>query len=67
MRPLSVEQIARLMQERGDPRSMDTIRVHIIRAIESGSLPGAFKVNPDKVTSPWLVPHESAWGWLDAG
>ena len=66
-RPLSVDQITALLQEQGDDRSQDAIRVHVIRAIESGSLPGAFKVNPGKQTSPWLVPAASVEAWLDAG
>ena len=64
-RPLSVDQIAKLLKSHGDNRSLDAIRVHVIRAIESGSLGGAYKVNPDKVTSPWLVPAESVQRWLD--
>ena len=64
-RPLSVDQIVALLQEQGDDRSQDAIRVHVIRAIESGSLAGAYKVNPDKVTSPWLVPAESVEAWID--
>ena len=66
-RPLSVDQIAKLLKAHGDERSLDAIRVHVIRAIESGSLGGAYKVNPDKVTSPWLVPAESVEKWTNAG
>ena len=66
-RPLSVDQIARRLQASGHERSLDAIRVHVIRAIESGALPGAFKVNPDRVTSPWLVPAESVEAWTNAG
>ena len=66
-RPLSVDQIAKLLKGQGDNRSLDAIRVHVIRAIEGGSLPGAFKVNPGKQTSPWLVPAESVEAWIDAG
>ena len=66
-RPLSVDQIVALLQKQGDDRSVDAIRIHVIRAIEGGSLAGAYKVNPDKITSPWLVPAESVEGWVDAG
>ena len=66
-RPLSVDQIAKLLKGHGDERSLDAIRVHVIRAIESGSLAGAYKVNPDKQTSPWLVPVESVQRWTNAG
>ena len=63
-RPLSVDQITALLQEQGDDRSQDAIRVHVIRAIENKSLVGAYKVNPKKKTSPWLVPAESVEAWL---
>ena len=65
-RPLSVDQIAKLLKGHGDERTLDAIRVHVIRAIESGSLAGAYKVNPDKQTSPWLVPAESVQRWTNA-
>ena len=65
-RPLSVDQIAKMLKNGGDNRSLDAIRVHVIRAIESGSLAGAYKVNPDRVTSPWLVPAESVQRWTSA-
>ncbi len=66
MRPMSVDQIVAVFHARGDKRGADAIRVHIIRAIESEDLVGAYKVNPDKQTSPWLVPVESVEAWLDA-
>ena len=64
MRPFSVDQIVAVLHARGDKRSADAIRIHVIRAIEAGSLTGAYKVNPDKVTSPWLVPAENVEVWL---
>ena len=64
-RPLSVDQIAKMLKSGGDDRSLDAIRVHVIRAIESGSLGGAYKVNPDRQTSPWLVPAESVEAWTN--
>ena len=67
MRPLSVEQIANRLQRRGDQRDLDTIKVFITRAIQSGSLAGAYKVNPNRQTSPWLVPAEEVDRWLNAG
>ena len=66
MRPLSVEQIANRLQRRGDQRDLDTIKVFITRAIQSGSLAGAYKVNPNRQTSPWLVPAEEVDRWLNA-
>ena len=63
MRPFSVDQIVAVLHARGDQRSAGAIRIHVIRAIESGSLPG-YKVNPDRVTSPWLVPAENVEVWL---
>ena len=66
MRPYSVDQIAKLLQTQGDTRSFDAIRVHVIRAIESGALEKAYKANPNKQTSPWLVPVESVEAWLNA-
>ena len=65
MRPYSVDQVAKLLQTQGDTRSFDAIRVHVIRAIESGALVGAYKVNPNKQTSPWLVPAEGVEAWLN--
>ena len=65
MRPFSVDQIVAVLHARGDKRSAGAIRIHVIRAIESGSLPG-YKVNPDRVTSPWLVPAENVEAWLGA-
>ena len=66
MRPFSVDQIVAVLHARGDKRSAGAIKIHVLRAIDSGSLPGAYKANPGKTTSPWLVPFEKVQEWLDA-
>ena len=66
-RPYSVDMIVEMLRGRGDGREVDAIRVHVIRAIESGALAKAYKVNPRKQTSPWLVPVESVEAWINAG
>ena len=65
-RPLSVDQIAALMHKRGADGTLDALRMRVVRAINDGSLPGAYKVNPDRETSPWLVPADVVEKWLDA-
>jgi len=64
-RPYSVNMIAGLLQELGDKRGYETIRVHIIRAIHSGSLEGAYKADPDKQTVSWQIPAKSVERWIN--
>ena len=64
-RPMSVDQIAQRMKALGDQRTLEALRMHVVRAIQGGTLSGAYKVNPDRETSPWLVPIENAEKWLD--
>jgi len=59
-RPLSVDQIAEMIPD----GTFDARRARVTRAIHDGSLPGAFKVNPRRETSPWLVPAATARKWL---
>ena len=64
-RPMSVDQVVALLQERGDTRSVDALRVYVNRAINDGDLAG-YKVNPGRLTSPWQMTTEDVQGWLDA-
>jgi len=58
--------VAALLAERGDDRTFEARRQHVIRAIEGGDLEGAYKANPDGVTSPWLIPVEVVEEWFHA-
>jgi len=64
-RMLSVFRLAELMGERGDSRSLEARQMHVHRALQAGEFPGAWKVNPDRETSPWLIPLEEAEEWLN--
>lgn len=59
--------MAVLLQQQGDPRNLDAIRVHIHRANACGAFPGASKLNPGGETSPLLIPVDEVETWLGAG
>ena len=63
-RPMSVDQVVALLQERGDTRSVDALRVYVNRTINDGTLAG-YKVNPGRQTSPWQMTVEDVQEWLD--
>jgi len=65
MRPYSVNQLALRLQERGDTRSLTAINKFLIRAVNAGAFPNAYKAEPRGVTSPWLIPVEDAERWLE--
>jgi len=65
MRPYSVNQLALRLQERGDARSLTAINKFLIRAINDGVFPNAYKAEPRGITSPWLIPVEDAERWLE--
>lgn len=62
----SVERLTNLMAALGDDRSYYARYMHVQRAIDAGAFPGAFKLNPGGITSPWLIPVEEAEAWLSA-
>jgi len=45
--------------------TLDARRMRVIRALEAGAFPTARKVNPERETSPWVIPTEEAEAWLD--
>ena len=68
-RPLTVDDIATMMKERGDERSIEALRVHVSRTIREhikndGPLASAYKANPGRSTSPWLVPVDAVEEWF---
>jgi hypothetical protein len=63
MLPYSVSQLAQLLKESGDKRSLKAIDKFIVRHIHM--FPGARKLNPEKETSPWMIPVEDAERWLE--
>lgn len=64
-RPFSVEQFARVMKARGDSRSLKAIEKAIVRMINTGTFPGAYKTNPEAQTSPWNIPYDAGMRWLE--
>ena len=57
----SIEELARCL---GNERSLDARTIQVHRALQAGAFPGARKVNPDKETSPWVIPREEGDAWL---
>jgi hypothetical protein len=60
---VAVRDVVNRLIEAGDGRKPATLRVFVIRAIHSRSLPGAEKVGP--ATGMWLIPADSVDRWLE--
>jgi len=63
---VSVFRLAEMLGERGDERSLDARQMHVHRALQAREFPSAWKVNPKRETSPWLIPLEEAQQWLNS-
>ena len=61
---MSVTEVAKMLKEKGSPRSIPTLRVFITRKAGKGEFPGAYKTGD--ATAMWLIPRAAVEEWIDA-